>query len=206
MLLRSWGHNSALNELLLLRRVSLPFLNWKVTWGENPPLQPQILTEGNRGTLGKARSLGVQRPKVKAGEQPGGLLLRQRWGRRGRVAASRVGPAHCHGRCRAEGWQEGTEACSSAGPAWSWRPYLVSAVPGARQRAVARAGRPVCEVPRQLVQDGRGVVPGARRHGAGSACWGSGAALAPAAPPAAAATSCRAGRRHLAPAAQVRPG
>ncbi|MEJ1274996.1 hypothetical protein NN561_005890 [Cricetulus griseus] len=44
------------------------------------------------------------------------------------------------------------------------RPYLVPAVPGARQRAVARAGLPVCEVPRQLVQDGRGVVLGARGH------------------------------------------
>lgn len=40
-------------------------------------------------------------------------------------------------------------------------PYLVPAVPSARQGAVAGAQRPVREVPGQLVQSDQGGVPGA---------------------------------------------
>lgn len=130
-----------------------------------------------------------------------GVCCSSEWGRkggkrvRGHVAALPTpAAAVVGGGC----WQEGAEnRTASAGPAWNWRPYLVSAVPGARQRAVARARRPVREVPRQLVQDGRGVVlrAGGRQRGHGD--WlralrlGRGTSR-PAAPPAATTTSCQA--------------
>lgn len=107
-------------------------------------------------------------------------------------------------------------ACVGLAIAAPWcgrRPYLVSAVPGARQRAVARARRPVREVPRQLVQDGRGIVLGARGHRRRHGDWLRARARVPRLParrsPAAAATSCRAGDRARAPGsqgAQVRSG
>lgn len=43
-------------------------------------------------------------------------------------------------------------------------PYLVPAVPRARQGAIAGALRPIREVPSQLVQDGRGGGPGLPRR------------------------------------------
>lgn len=78
-------------------------------------------------------------------------------------------------RCLSETWQEGGRgAGGAAAPRLSppgggaAGPYLVPAVPRARQGAVAGARSPVREVPGQLLQGGRGGVPGAperpRRH------------------------------------------
>lgn len=165
--------------------------------------------------------MGTQRPKSEAGEQPGGLLLRRggggvEWGRdecRRHVSALPTGSV-----AHAEGWQEGAEAwrlCRACVELAGWRavvrgrPYLVSVIPGARQRAVARAWRPVCEVARQLVKDGRGIVLRARgrrrRHEELLRELGLGRGLPrpPGCPLAAAATSCPATRRqHLVPAAR----
>lgn len=165
--------------------------------------------------------MGTQRPKSEAGEQPGGLLLRRggggvEWGRD--ECRRHVSALPTRWVAHAEGWQEGAEAwrlCRACVELAGWRavvrgrPYLVSVIPGARQRAVARAWRPVCEVARQLVKDGRGIVLRARgrrrRHEELLRELGLGRGLPrpPGCPLAAAATSCPATRRqHLVPAAR----